>query len=267
MQLSVWATIVGLALGPAVTAALITVFATRYKSGIEGAMSKQIEDHKTLLAKELENRRTELAEERARRERNEERQFEQANWPNMLARELERARGADRQVQRFASYRSLWSAMRPLSLYDGVAFNRSTMAELSTTLSAWYFSVDGGLMLTPYLRSMYFALQDLLHTAGAFEDDWQAQPTLTARVVFDAVLRDLRLSHAQQFMATLAEKDVYDRWPTDGLSAEAAGWSTDVAAILGHWRDLSPEQRFAVIQQVGSVLRTGLAADVQSRLR
>jgi hypothetical protein len=47
----------------------------------------------------------------------------------------------------------------------------------------------------------------------------------------------------------------------------AAAWRSDVGKLAIGWTEIDGNDRFAVLQQVSSTLRTGLANDVESRLR
>jgi hypothetical protein len=184
-------------------------------------------------------------------------------WPAVLGRELEKIRGTERQELRFASYGKLWSAMRPLAIYDDSPIDRDEMKKLGKKLSDWYFSETGGLMLTSHNRDLYFALQDLIIAVGR-EDDWKAERTTKPEVGFEKVLRSRGLNPAlMSHLETAKSQD----WPSDNLGNMAAEWRRDIPKLVGGWGKLDPQVRFAVLQQVSSVLRTGLTKDVESRLR
>jgi hypothetical protein len=191
--------------------------------------------------------------------------FSRINWQAVLGRELERIRGTERQELRFASYGKLWSEMRPLAIYDDSPINRGTMKELSKKLSDWYFSGTGGLMLTRHNRDLYFALQDLV-SAVAIGDDWDAERSAEPKARFEDLLRGRELGAALELMNHLEEVETRD-WPSDELEKMAAEWRNDIREVARGWAELDRHERFAALQQVSSVLRTGLTNDVESRLR
>ena len=65
-------------------------------------------------------------------------------------------------------------------------------------------------------------------------------------------------------MAELDRADVREWPPNQDFGKD---WRSDVKKLAASWDDLSPRQRFLVLQQVASVLRTVLVNDVESRLR
>jgi hypothetical protein len=187
-------------------------------------------------------------------------------WTAELARQLEQTRGTERQELRFTSYGELWKEMRPLAIYDESPVNRDAMKEMSKKLSNWYFSVNGGLMLTSHNRELYFALQDLVSRVGSAPAPWAAERKAKPRKVFEGVLKQRGLDNARALMKDLDNAAPQD-WPTAGLEGAADAWRKDVGKLAAGWGEIDPGQRFAVLQQVSSVLRTGLTYDVESRLR
>ncbi len=188
------------------------------------------------------------------------------NWPGALARELEQVRGTERQELRFVSYGKLWSTMRPFAIYDDAKIDREAMQGISKKLSDWYFSADGGLMLTGHCRDLYFALQDLVFSAAGAEQPWDAERGPEPRAAFKAMLERRRLTGAQRLIDYL-DDDARRAWPNDELRPLTLAWHTEVVDLAGDWADLDRGERYAALQQVSSVLRTGLAWDVESRLR
>jgi hypothetical protein len=188
------------------------------------------------------------------------------NWSAVLTRELEQIRGTERQELRFTSYGKLWAKMRPLAIYDDAPVNRATTKTMSKNLSDWYFSEDGGLMLTSHNRDLYFALQDLLDGVAHADNDWEAERIPALKETFTAVLERRGLTDAQALLDHL-DKAEPKNWPSDNVGALAQAWRKDVVSLATGWGDLDPHERFAVLQQVSSVLRTGLTRDVESRLR
>ena len=182
-----------------------------------------------------------------------------------LARELEKTRGTERQELRFTSYGKLWAEMRPLAIYDDSVVDQTTMSEMSKKLSGWYFSETGGLMLTSHNRDLYFALQDLV-SAVADQPGWEAERTREPRGIFLVVLERRELTAARALIKHLDDIDI-SGWPSTDMETLARAWRSDVAKLAEGWPELGREERFAVLQQVASVLRTGLTYDVESRLR
>jgi hypothetical protein len=185
-----------------------------------------------------------------------------------LARELEKTRGAERQELRFEAYGKLWAAMRPLAIYDDRPITAATTASLSKELSDWYFSEKGGLMLTTHNRDLYFALQRLLRAVST-KPDWQAERIDQQKDVFRAVVGERRLNlAAAQMLSERVEKVKVSDWPTSDIEELASEWEKkEVGELADQWAELKEGERFAVLQQTASMLRTGLANDVESRLR
>lgn len=190
------------------------------------------------------------------------------HWPQELARELEQARGAERQERRFKNYGLLWHELRPLAVYDKRSFDKPAAELLSKSLSDWYFSADGGLMLTAPLREFYFTLQDLLSTVSATDvPAWQASRVAEPEKVFLA-LAD-KLAGAKEAITYLDGKDgerPVAAWPLHAMDV-ARSWRAAIAELGKRWSMLAPTERFVVLQQTGSVLRTAMTTDVDSRLR
>jgi hypothetical protein len=188
------------------------------------------------------------------------------NRQSVLARELEKTRGTERQELRFESYGTLWAEMRPLAIYDTSPINAEEMGTLSSQLTGWYFSAKGGLMLTSHNRDLYFALQDLVQAVGS-KPDWQAKRIGKPKDAFQAVAKRLDLAGAQELMKLLDGVKVSE-WPPSDLVEVASGWrKKDVVLLVDRWGELDEGERFAVLQQAASLLRTGLTYDVESRLR
>lgn len=186
--------------------------------------------------------------------------------PDVLARELEKVRGIERQELRFTAYGQLWAALGPTAIYVDSTLDRATVRNLSQSLSTWYFTPTGGLFLTTPTRELYFTLQDLLRAVGS-QPDWTAErPLAEPKDVFRDLLAEHGLRRAMALLGDLEPARLV-AWPPADVLDRIHGWREDVEDLPRHWQRLSPEQRFCVVQQVASVLRTGLAADVESRLR
>jgi hypothetical protein len=195
--------------------------------------------------------------------------IENYNWPQKLSQELQKVRGAERQELRFKAYGLLWSKQRPLAIYDHSVLDGAAAKKLSAELSDWYFNEDGGLLLTRHVRDFYFALQDLLRSAGAQE--WRAERSPEApREMFTGLLAREGLLGAQDALEYLTGPDGAgvdpNEWPGPAASL-AKRWRQDIARLATRWDRLQPAERFAVLQQVASTLRTSMVNDVESRLR
>jgi hypothetical protein len=185
--------------------------------------------------------------------------------PAVLARELEKVRGSARQELRFTAYGGLWAAMRPTAIYLDSPLDRTTVRDLTRSLSDWYFSPAGGLFLTAPARDLYFTLQNLLGAVGS-APDWVAERSTEPKEVFRRLLVKHDLPRALELLDDL-EPSSLAAMPPDHVLRRIAGWREDVGTLPARWPELTPEERFSVIQQVASALRTGLSADVESRLR
>jgi len=163
------------------------------------------------------------------------------NWPVELGQELQKSRAVERQELRFKSYGELWKRLRPLAIYSDKPINRTELGHLNDELSDWYFSECGGMFLLPHAREFYFALQDFARVVSKGED-WQCPRSDD--------------DHKKRF------RD----WP-EGIEDVGQRWREDIKNLASRWTELDEVDRFTVVQQVASVLRTNLANDVESRLR
>jgi hypothetical protein len=188
-----------------------------------------------------------------------------ANWAVELRQEIEKSRGMERQEIRFKSYGSLWKKLRPLAIYSDQPMDRETFRTLLDNLTDWYFSERGGMFLLPHTRDFYFALQDFSRTVSS-TDDWHCKRyDGQHREIFEKVLGRLDLKDAAKVRKELLASDLR-KWP-EGIEESGKLWRKDIQTLGNRWNDLDESERFAVIQQIGSVLRTNLANDVESRLR
>jgi hypothetical protein len=152
-----------------------------------------------------------------------------SNWAQELSQELEKVRGTRRQELRFKSYGLLWEKLRPLAIYDTAALNRQSAGELSHALSGWYFSAEGGLMLTSVVREFYFALQDLLRTIAGSKE-WQVERSeADHHAVFRATLDAMNLKDALTTLDYFTETDrgVESGAERRGDESLAKGWRAD----------------------------------------
>jgi hypothetical protein len=195
--------------------------------------------------------------------------IEELQWPRELARELQKTRGVERQELRYKSYGALWGKLRPLAIYDKAVINRGTVRDLSIELSNWYFSECGGLLLTPQARDFYFALQDLLRSTSELPEDWTVDRAGVSEsdpmIAFREVLKQTGAVEATSVLDYFSE-GVFDDWQ-DQAPRLAKAWKAGIKQIAAAWKDLDNRQRFAALQQTGSILRTSLATDLESRFR
>jgi hypothetical protein len=195
--------------------------------------------------------------------------IQQLRWPAELAQELQKTRGVERQELRFKSYGALWKELRPLAIYDETVINKEVTACLSSKLTNWYFSESGGLLLTSQTRDFYFALQDLLRATSKFPENWEAERLEASkgaeRFILETVLKARR---AEGAISTLEyfSKDVFENWHYDAAEL-AKKWREGINNVAAAWNELDKRQRFSTLQQAGSVLRTALVNDLESRVR
>jgi hypothetical protein len=57
----------------------------------------------------------------------------------------------------------------------------------------------------------------------------------------------------------------FDNW-RDEAGPLGKVWKEAVSMLAARWGELSEQQRFSVLQQVGSILRTSMVNDLESRL-
>ena len=56
-------------------------------------------------------------------------------------------------------------------------------------------------------------------------------------------------------------------WPPGDMLNLAKDWRNTTKILAGSWSITAPEDRFAILQQVSSAVRTVLSADLESRIR
>lgn len=190
-------------------------------------------------------------------------------WPKEFARELQKSRGLERQELRFKSYGALWKELRPLAIYDMAKIDKKAAGNLFTKLTDWYFSECGGLLLTPQARDFYFALQDLLRVTSSSPMDWNAgrSEELEGRadVTFREVLRARNLHDGISVLDYFSNGSLED-WPQEA-TVLGKKWRETIKQLGAAWTELAERQRFAILQQVGSKVRSSLANDLESRER
>ena len=193
--------------------------------------------------------------------------IQQLQWPAELTRELQKSRGIERQELRFKSYGALWKELRPLAIYDDTVIDKKTVSELSMKLSDWYFSESGGLLLTPQARDFYFALQDLLRISSRTPEEWSAVRFEESEMNRHQILRTVLEAKNSYAIGVLDyfQEGKFENWPKEA-SDLGKKWRAGIKEIAAAWNELDGRQRFAVLQQVGSKLRTSLVTDLESRL-
>jgi hypothetical protein len=190
-------------------------------------------------------------------------------WPREFARELQKSRGLERQELRFKSYGTLWKELRPLAIYDAVRIDSVVASGLCAKLSDWYFSECGGLLLTPQAREFYFALQDLLRVTSSLPTPWNADKS--EELEGDANRTFHELLDARQASGGISVLDYFSNgnfadWQEKAFSL-GKEWRKSVNQFGPVWGELGERERFAVLQQVGSKLRSSLVNDLESRER
>jgi hypothetical protein len=188
-------------------------------------------------------------------------------FPREFRRELQKIRGKERQELRFKSYGALWKELRPLAIYDATLLDKQTVEALCSKLSDWYFSDCGGLFLTPEARDFYFTLQDVLQTTSRFHTDWCADRVDSAEVsqkIFRELLTSRNANGAVDVLDYFSKGD-YAQWREEGL-LQGKTWRQEIRKIANEWDGFDGCQRFALLQQLGSKLRTSLSNDLESRM-
>jgi hypothetical protein len=84
-------------------------------------------------------------------------------------------------------------------------------------------------------------------------------------IVFKEVLKQTGQLQASGVLEYFS-KGAFDDWQNQA-SRLATDWRTGIRQIAAAWTGLNNAQRFAVLQQTGSILRTSLATDLESRFR
>ena len=192
------------------------------------------------------------------------------HWPAGLAQELQKARGVERQELRYKSYGALWKELRPLAIYDATIIDKKAINDLSSKLSDWYFSESGGLLLTPQARNFYFALQDLLRATSRFPGEWSVDRSRVSEGNNKEIFREVltknsagkELLNVFRYFEIGKFEDWKDKAPDLGMK-----WKEGIKGVAKTWNTLDEPERFATLQQVGSILRTSLTIDLDSRLR
>ena len=190
------------------------------------------------------------------------------NWPRELDRILQKTRGVERQELRFKSYGGLWKELRPLAVFDNNVIDKKTVDELSKKLSKWYFSECGGLLLTRQARNFYFALQDLLRATSMIPEQWRAirseKPQGGHKLIFRTLLKTRNHDDTLLVLDYFAQGK-FKTWRKKAIDL-GEKWKAGVRDITEAWNELDEGQRFTALQQVGSILRTTLTIDLESRL-
>jgi hypothetical protein len=184
----------------------------------------------------------------------------------------------DLLARRFEAYGALWSRTSFAAIYTAKEFGPDHVTEFKERLSSWYFTEKGGLLLTTKARGFYFALQDFLTHLGDLSG-WHCphRPSQSdtkvrfARLLKDVVAREPQLQEQVNLVQTTPETLDPEIWKhickqvAVGL-ADAVQRVTTKAGEGDATRDEVGRDICAAVQQVSSVLRSKLAAELRSRL-
>jgi hypothetical protein len=173
----------------------------------------------------------------------------------------------DLLAKRFEAYGALWAKMEPFAIYADAAFDRAEAGKLEHELSEWYFSANGGLLLTAEARDFYFALQNTLRAASR-SADWSCQHRPVDTLArFNTLLHTCRGQNDRltECARLIAEKRPQDLNPGDWLAA-CDIVAKELAALAEQRTPQACENIYSALQQISSILRTRLAAEVRSRL-
>jgi len=254
---------------------IIYIWRQFFEKTLEAVVTKDIENLRRQNEEALENLRKEhsiFLEEK----RNElallfeqrKKELEREGFSEELAQELQKTRGIERQDLRFKSYGLLWKELRPLAVYDSTPITKSDVGALSSKLSDWYFSEQGGLFLTPQSRDFYFALQDLLRITSKTSEEWSTSRTEESigdqQNILRDVLKSIEANEANETLDYFTRSDFHD-WRSVAAD-HGKQWRNDIRMIAEKWNIIDEKQRFASLQQVGSLLRSSLVNDLESRL-
>lgn len=95
-----------------------------------------------------------------------------------IRKDLEAKYDASLRDLRLASYKRLWSHLKPLALFARSGYpTRSDLLAFAESLRDWYFD-EGGLYMSKKARDAYFRLQRALRRLQA-SDRWESEPTST----------------------------------------------------------------------------------------
>ena len=167
--------------------------------------------------------------------------FRKLEWPELLARELQKSRGLARQDFRFKSYAALWQELRPLAIYDPTILDKQAAGELSKKLTDWYFSEYGGLLLTPQAQPFYFALQDLLSVTSGIAAEWRADRSESsagdAAMVLGRIFKAQNANDASDVLEYFSAS-VFKDWEQKGIDLGKT-WGDAIKALAKVWTELN----------------------------
>jgi hypothetical protein len=173
----------------------------------------------------------------------------------------------DLLAKRFEAYGALWAKMKCLAIYTGASFGGTDARTLEAELSEWYFSDKGGLLLTVEAREFYFALQDTLRAAcGA--TDWKCHPRPPdTKESFKALMTRLAANEPTlESCVSLIRKDEPERIGHATWRAACKSVAREIEKLANQRTSQACEEIYCALQQISSILRTKLAAEVRSRL-
>jgi hypothetical protein len=177
-----------------------------------------------------------------------------------------RQRSSDLLNRRFIAYGKLWSQMNQLAVYSAATFDAAAARSISEGLSAWYFSENGGLLLSTTARDFYFALQDTLNTFAA-EARLQKVAHKDGREAFLTMLKSDEAGASKYpdcLNALLARHP--ERMPGEDWGELCKKLAAHVVKEVTKNATVGSDLAFCMAQQVSSALRSLLAYEVQSRL-
>ena len=158
--------------------------------------------------------------------------------------------------------------LRPLAVYDNTVIDKEVVRKLISGLTEWYFSECGGLLLTQQARDFFFALQDILRTASLIPEEWRAvrseKPKGGHKSILQALLRARNSDDAISVLNYFSQGK-FDDWQERAIDL-GGKWKSGIRKIGAAWMEINEGERFAALQQVGSILRTTLVIDLDSRL-
>jgi hypothetical protein len=180
-----------------------------------------------------------------------------------LRLDVARQRSSDLLSRRFTAYGSLWSQMNELAIYSATPFDERVAQSLGERLSAWYFSAEGGMLLSATARDFYFGLQHVLRKLS----DVAIKP-LPRKPEPQVEFREMLKSHSALSPSCVAAHNQGrpERMRGDHWLRLCDALADDVLSELTKNPIRGSELAFCVAQQVSSVLRSRLAFEVQSRL-
>ena len=179
-------------------------------------------------------------------------------------------------VMRYKAYGQLWLRTKSTKLYTTEAFGPKEVFELVDSLSDWYYSETGGILLTNNAKEFYFSLQDLVLAVCDF-GKWMCYPRPTdPKEIFDKLLNAMELTDKESKDLELTGQELKDqvsKATTKPQLLDPKKWRKCCRMVSSKLKLLVDEAKtdagsviYAAIQQVASILRTYLSHELGSRL-